>query len=216
MVRGNHEHRLLRRLCRQARDVHDGHRLAKQLAETLGADRTSRLRQWIERSPYAWTGGAKSWMKNKERWLAVHAGPDMQSHGIPDILNDASLRDIDLAFDSEWCGNLMDSRQVQLVNAATTLTEIRYLDPHDQKHWSRFHKSSTLVIYGHNPCQDPRFAELKFTKRGAIHSIGLDTGCVYGGRLSGFWIEEGPAGLVSTPACERYCEIPQRSKMRRR
>jgi len=45
--------------------------------------------------------------------------------------------------------------------------------------WHDFYNSSKLVVYGHWARQG-----LKIRK----NSIGLDTGCVYGGRLTGVWL----------------------------
>jgi hypothetical protein len=78
MVRGNHEHRLLRRQYRTATGVHDGHRRSQQLADTLGANKIQHVVRWIEQSPYIVTGAAMPCMPGKKRWRAVHAGPDMR------------------------------------------------------------------------------------------------------------------------------------------
>ncbi len=216
MVRGNHEHRLLRRQYRTATGVHDGHRRSQQLADTLGANKIQHVVRWIEQSPYIVTGAAMPWMPGKKRWMAVHAGPDMRSQGVPDILSEARLGAVNESLRSTWLSLPMDAEQQQLSDAASIITEVRYLDPHDRLHWSRVHKSDTLVIYGHNPCSEPKFAEIRFAKRGVVHSIGIDTGCVYGGRLSGFWLENGPARLLSVRAQRQYCEIPRKSQMRKR
>lgn len=62
-------------------------------------------------------------------------------------------------------------------------------DPNNPFWWERY-RGDKLVIYGHDAMrglQDHR-----------PHTLGLDTGCVYGGRLTGYLLEEDR--IVSVPA----------------
>jgi len=214
MVRGNHEHRLLRRLYRLENGLEDSNRHARRLCGNLHVSKIRSLRRWIEKAPYVITGRAQNWMKGKDRWMAVHAGPDIQ-HGIPPALGEMYLGAINSSLKADWCNLADDGNEgPNFVEAATTTTEIRYLDPHDRMHWSRSYKLDPLVLYGHNPCTDSRFAKLRFSKRGVVHSIGVDTGCVYGGRLSGFWMHEGPGKLLSVKARRQYTRVPRRARGR--
>ena len=59
--------------------------------------------------------------------------------------------------------------------------------------WHSFYKKKKLVIYGHWAEQGLRVSE---------NTIGLDSGCVYGGRLSGVFLPE--RRIVQTPALKNY------------
>ncbi|HUR82051.1 MAG TPA: metallophosphoesterase [Thermoanaerobaculia bacterium] len=62
--------------------------------------------------------------------------------------------------------------------------------------WADLWKGDRLVVYGHTPRDEPK-----------VHSraIGLDTGCVYGGRLTAAVFEDRDRWtLVSVPARRRY------------
>lgn len=83
----------------------------------------------------------------------------------------------------------------------TALTVRRWPDDDsmDNPFWWESHTSTPMVIYGHD------------ARRGLIdrrpHSLGLDTGCVYGGRLTGYLLEEDV--LLSVPAAAAYCPISE-------
>ena len=214
-VRGNHEHRFLPRLYRLEHGVEDRNRHARRLSEDLHKSQLCALRRWIENAPYVIAGKAQTWMKGKTNWMAVHAGPDIQ-HGVPLAIRDVRLGLVNSSLKKDWCNLADDDKRPALVEAVTTITEIRYLDPHDRMHWSRSYKLDPLVLYGHNPCTNSRFADLRFSKRGVVHSIGVDTGCAYGGRLSGFWLHEGPDKLISVKANRQYSQVPRSAHGRMR
>ena len=81
---------------------------------------------------------------------------------------------------------------------AEYLLNIRYWDGTGQNMknqsfpaWHSLYTGSQLVIYAHWAAQG-----LKIKK----NSIGLDTGCVYGGFLSGLWLPEKKTGASPLPA----------------
>jgi bis(5'-nucleosyl)-tetraphosphatase (symmetrical) len=59
-------------------------------------------------------------------------------------------------------------------------------DSPDDPHWYDLYKGKKLVIFGH----DARGGLVRRERGGRPVCIGLDTGCVYGGRLSAFILEE--------------------------
>ena len=59
--------------------------------------------------------------------------------------------------------------------------------------WYRVYRGRRIVLFGHWPSDKPRIAR---------RAIGLDTGCVYGGRLTGYIIES--KQFVSVPARRVY------------
>ncbi len=65
--------------------------------------------------------------------------------------------------------------------------------------WYKVYRGRKIVLFGHWPASEPR--------RGP-HAIGLDTGCVYGGRLTAYVIESDQ--LVSVPARRSYDPPKQR------
>ncbi|HYX27276.1 MAG TPA: metallophosphoesterase [Pyrinomonadaceae bacterium] len=80
---------------------------------------------------------------------------------------------------------------------ASDLTEIRTMGGDPQKRrgvpWYSIYRGPQTILFGHWPAKEPRRAS---------HAIGLDTGCVYGGRLTAFIIESGD--FVSVPARAKY------------
>lgn len=81
--------------------------------------------------------------------------------------------------------------------SASDLTEIRTMgaDPTRRKGvpWYEVYRGGQIVLFGHWPAPEPRRAE---------RAIGLDTGCVYGGRLTAYVIESDE--IVSVPARDVY------------
>ncbi len=59
--------------------------------------------------------------------------------------------------------------------------------------WHDLYKGEKLVIYAHWAKQGLRIKE---------NSIGLDTGCVYGGKLTGLWLPS--RSIVQVPALKSY------------
>lgn len=61
--------------------------------------------------------------------------------------------------------------------------------------WAAEYRGSAMVVYGHTPVPDPEWLN---------HTINVDTGCVFGGRLTALRYPE--QELVSVPARQTYCE----------
>ena len=59
--------------------------------------------------------------------------------------------------------------------------------------WYDVYRGEKIVLFGHWPAPEPRRAE---------RAIGLDTGCVYGGRLTAYIIESDE--FVGVPAHHVY------------
>ena len=79
----------------------------------------------------------------------------------------------------------------------TDLTEIRTMGANPSSRrglpWYKVYRGRRIVVFGHWPSKAPRLAP---------RAIGLDTGCVYGGRLTGYLIESNQ--FVSVPARRAY------------
>lgn len=80
---------------------------------------------------------------------------------------------------------------------AVDLTEMRTMGANPPRRkgvpWYEVYRGPKTVIFGHWPGKEPRRAP---------HAIGLDTGCVYGQRLTAMIVETGE--LVSVNAHQRY------------
>jgi hypothetical protein len=80
---------------------------------------------------------------------------------------------------------------------ASDLTELRTMGANPSRRkgvpWYEVYRGKRIVLFGHWPAKAPRLAPF---------AIGLDTGCVYGGRLTGYIIESNE--FVSVPARGEY------------
>lgn len=61
--------------------------------------------------------------------------------------------------------------------------------------WSSEYRGKALVVYGHTPVVEPQWLN---------HTVCIDTGCVYGGKLTALRYPE--QETVSVPAARVYCE----------
>src|SRR5882762_1337153 len=86
---------------------------------------------------------------------------------------------------------------------ASDLTEMRTMgaNPSSRKGlpWYDVYRGKRIVLFGHWPAKEPRVSP---------RAVGLDTGCVYGGRLTGYIIELNQ--FVSVPARRAYASSPRR------
>jgi hypothetical protein len=84
------------------------------------------------------------------------------------------------------------------------LTEIRTMGANPSSRrgvpWYTVYRGRKIVLFGHWPAKTPRIA---------ARAIGLDTACVYGGRLTAFIIESNQ--FVSVPARRAYATSPNRN-----
>ncbi len=61
--------------------------------------------------------------------------------------------------------------------------------------WAAEYRGSAMVVYGHTPVPEPEWLN---------RTINIDTGCVFGGKLTALRYPE--KELVSVPALHTYCE----------
>lgn len=83
-----------------------------------------------------------------------------------------------------------------------TLTNIRYWPPGSESRWHEFYEGEELLIFGHDAMGG--LVERR-DANGRPLAIGLDTACVYGGRLTGYFIERD--AFVSVPARRAWWPI---------
>jgi hypothetical protein len=88
---------------------------------------------------------------------------------------------------------------------ASDMTELRTMGANPSRRkgvpWYEVYCGRKVVLFGHWPAKEPRRA---------LYAIGLDTGCVYGGRLTAYIIES--EQFVSVPARRPY--DPPKRKLR--
>ena len=86
---------------------------------------------------------------------------------------------------------------------ASDLTEMRTMGANPSRRkgvpWYDVYRGKRIVLFGHWPAKTPRLAP---------RAIGLDTGCVYGGRLTGYIIESNR--FVSVAARRAYVSSGRR------
>jgi diadenosine tetraphosphatase ApaH/serine/threonine PP2A family protein phosphatase len=73
-------------------------------------------------------------------------------------------------------------------------------DAEDQPFWWQIYEGDRRVVFGH----DARRGFVRIERDGRTQLVGLDTGCVYGGKLSG-WIAEEDR-LIQVEARKEYAE----------
>jgi len=61
--------------------------------------------------------------------------------------------------------------------------------------WAAEYRGKALVVYGHTPTPEPQWLN---------RTVNIDTGCVFGGRLTALRYPEGE--VLSVPAARMYCE----------
>ena len=80
---------------------------------------------------------------------------------------------------------------------AADMTEMRTMGANPARRkgvpWYEIYRGKKTVLFGHWPAAEPRWG---------LRAIGLDTGCVYGGRLTAYIIESDE--IVSVPARQPY------------
>lgn len=89
---------------------------------------------------------------------------------------------------------------------ASDMTELRTMGPNPSSRsgtpWYKIYRGDQVVLFGHWPAAEPRQGE---------KAIGLDTGCVYGGRLTAYIVESNEFFSVAA----RRAYDPPRRKLRR-
>ena len=84
----------------------------------------------------------------------------------------------------EWCvvhAGVAPGRSLE-ESSVRELTSLRRLESRGNPWWYEEYDGPELVLFGHTPSALPRI----HTVRGRTLAIGLDTGCVYGGKLTAY------------------------------
>ena len=125
-----------------------------------------------------WLDWIKSWSIyiEEENFLAIHGGLIPNQHP----KNSSVHTLVNLRY---WdkVNNCMANVDTENIDSLDTLA--KYYVP-----WHDLYTDSKLVVYGHWARQGLKIKQ---------NSIGLDTGCVYGGLLTGLWLPE--RKIIQTP-----------------
>lgn len=200
-VRGNHEDRLLRWRRADALDEHakeHAKKHAKKVAKAI-ASRPS----VPPRKPIGPLTRKTAESLRKKDWELIESFPlwlDLPEHGVR-IVHAGVVPGY--AIQHQDPRVLMNIRS--LVRAGVGWP-IEASEERGQRSWAHWYEGPEHVVFGHNAKPTPEIAR---------HATGIDTGAVYGGRLTAMVLREGEAApsieqrasvLVSVPARRAYVE----------
>lgn len=185
-IMGNHEEKAIRwRRHELKRDTNPNYRNPmKFIAE-------KRLEQWksIPQKHWDWIAGLPNYVHLSADWTAVHAGC------LPDI-----------AIEEQDPNILMRIRYARAVRVSPFDKCFTYkMAPLNEKgevdgsvvHWSKLWAGPRNIVYGHYTYPKPEwtinnFCGLFGSKPSDVNTLGIDTGCVYGGLLTAFVLHDPP------------------------
>ncbi|OUL23358.1 polynucleotide kinase-phosphatase [Nostoc sp. 106C] len=167
-VPGNHENKLLRKLC--GKNVRVNHGLEQTLHEIealpdeVREPFTQELREFLDSL-------VSHYLLDDGRLVVAHAGmkQEMQGRG------SGAVREF--ALYGESTGEIDEFG-----------LPVRY-------NWAGEYRGEAMVVYGHTPVPEAEWLN---------NTIDIDTGCVFGGKLTALRYPE--KELVSVPAAHTYCE----------
>jgi hypothetical protein len=186
---GNHEENGLRWRRHEARKQHD-----PNYKNPMRRPEEERLAQWAAIPGHAW-----DWLADRPRfirlpgnWVAVHAG----AH--PDATIEAQEE-----------RHLLRLRWIDDVTRKMVTPDARGDQPPNSTHWKDLWRGENIV-YGHYTYASPEATMFVRDNNSHGMTIGIDTGCYHGNRLTvlildesepdGFSIESVPARKVYSPA----------------
>ncbi|HIG11308.1 MAG: metallophosphoesterase [bacterium] len=110
------------------------------------------------------------------RFLQTHSGFFQEHDGVPGA---GTTRD-----GRPWCAVHAGLIPGQAPSQVTPedLVSLRRLSSRGRPYWYEVYDGPNLVVFGHNPSKVPRMRRVG----SALVALGLDTGCVYGGKLTAY------------------------------
>ena len=184
-VRGNHDENMLRYLTRDQRSGTNAMRAPHpiRLAEW---NAIAAHPEWIE-----WLQSLPSYIEFRPNFFAVHAGAlTTQPVATQKPNNHTNLRYVDL----------VDNNKVRHMNE-------KFEQPEGSAYWVDVYRAPNTVFYGHHvhSMEKPHTKYHHFLPDGNAHyTCGVDTGCVYGGKLSAVLVPE------VAPFSPTFISVPSR------
>ncbi|MDP6954329.1 MAG: metallophosphoesterase [Planctomycetota bacterium] len=125
------------------------------------------------------------------RFLQEHSGYYLEQGAIP-----SATRTQD---DRSWCvvhAGLVPGRHPSQADRED-LISLRRIPLKGRPYWYEVYTGPTLVIFGHTPASLPRMHR----DNGRLVALGIDTGCVYGGKLTAY-----------APECDEFIQVPAKER----
>lgn len=167
---------------------HDAHCLNAWSAHQRGE--SPRLRETHQRALDALTTPQLVWMRERPLLLRLGLTVQWNSRPYPDVVCVHAGVDPSRALDQQRENDLMNMRSIRPDGSPTKRIE------HDP--WARRWEGPELILFGHDAVRGLQQES---------HAIGLDTGCVYGGELSGAVIDGDSLSILSVPASQVWCPL---------
>lgn len=124
------------------------------------------------------------------RFLQEHSGYALPSRAIPGAGLTPDGREFLVVHAGLLPGVRVDA------HAIDAITGVRRLDAPGRPWWYERYEGPDLVLFGHTPSPLPR----AWRARGRLWALGLDTGCVYGGKLTAY-----------SPELDEFAVVPAKS-----
>lgn len=198
-VMGNHEENHLRfnahQITENARDKKN------PMAPRMRYDNFRLVQETMTQREWDWVAGLPNFIHIDERWTVVHAGC------MPGI-----------AVEEQEQKHLLRLRDIDTVTGKMVGVFEEKKHP-ERLHWSRLWKGPRSIVYGHIVRTLGAVARCAATGHGAenmvrmqitgedAHTIGIDTGCVYGGKLTAMIMSSGWIEFASVPATGKWAEF---------
>ena len=133
------------------------------------------LKEYEDIKPWAWMFKTMPMHMETAGYLLVHAGPaDLRN---PALINDRMLY---MRYVDKDTGEFLPLKNMKR--------------PENSVEWYEKYTDPRPIVFGHIPREEPVLRP---------NAIGLDTGCVHGGHLTGIWLET--REIVQVKAKKQYC-----------
>lgn len=129
------------------------------------------------------------------RFLQAHSGYALHSRAIRNAGRTPDGRSFLVVHAGVLPGRRVEDHPIDAI------TSVRRLETSGRPWWYERYEGDDLVLFGHTPSPLPR----AWRARGKLLALGLDTGCVYGGKLTAY-----------SPELDEFAVVPARSAYARR
>jgi bis(5'-nucleosyl)-tetraphosphatase (symmetrical) len=186
MVRGNHEDKLCKWRFREDQFKLTGRK------NKMHPPSPERMEQWNQFSDdeIEWLRSLPVMLEIPNNWLVVHAG----------LIPDKPLSEQDPE-------KIMRIRNIDPETMKSVSVDENFESPPGTVRWNSLWKGPWNVVYGHYVVglSEPEITVYKLENGGEIKCVGIDTGCCFGGRLTGLIIHpDSTIGFTQVKAHAEY------------